>query len=120
MGRRGDFMKFGIRLVFLGSLVVSGVSQAATPEMTPFLSAQVLKDSLNSKDPGKLGSAVSYVGGIADYLMSEKKICPPPGATVATAATLVKADLNQDTNEYRHLSAATPVTYALRMAWGCK
>lgn len=109
-----------IRILFFGLFAVNATSYAAAPEMTPFLSAQVLKENLNSKDPSKFGSAISYVGGIADYLLSKKKICPPPGASVASAAMLAKADLNKDSYEYRHLSAATPVTFALLIGWSCK
>ncbi len=113
-------MTFLARIVLLASLLATSAPEAAAPEMTPFLSTQTLKDNLNSRDPAKFGSAISYVGGISDYLLLEKKICPPPGATVATAAMFVKHDLNRDTNEYRHLSAATPVNLSLRMAWSCK
>ena len=44
--------------------------------------AEKLKQNLNSTDTAKLMSAVSYVGGIADYLMVKKQICPPVGATI--------------------------------------
>ena len=74
--------------------------------MAPFLTAHALKQNLNSREPTQFISAMSYVGGIADYLMKNGQICPPGGSTVATAADIVRSDLNRDSNEYRHLSAA--------------
>lgn len=99
--------------------IVSSCS-AAAQEMTPFLSTETLKQNLNSTDTAKLMSAVSYVGGIADYLMAKKQICPPPGATIVKAAMLVKGDLNLDSNKYPHLSAVVPTEFALKMGWPCR
>lgn len=95
-------------------------SGAESKEMTPFLTAQTLKMNMNSSDSAKKLSAISYVGGIADYLMAKKKICPPPGSTVVRAAALVQQDLNRDANKYYYLSAAVPAEYALTMGWPCK
>lgn len=95
-------------------------ANAASPRMTPFLPAETLRQNLNSSDQTKFVSGLSYVGGIADYLIEEKQICPPPGATVAQAAVLVRDDLNRDTHKYLHMSAAVPTRFVLRMAWRCK
>ncbi len=62
-----------ILLVFLN---ICTESVAGNEQMTPFLSAQILKENLNSKDKFKFASALSYVGGVADYLMKDGSICP--------------------------------------------
>lgn len=84
-----------------------------------FLSTHALKEHLNSDDTEKAASAVSYIAGIADYLIKIRVICPPEGASVSEAASIVKEDLDMDSYEYRQLTAATPVELALRLEWGC-
>lgn len=104
----------------LGLLAIGPFSHAEAPEMTPFLSAQILKEDLNSKDAAKLNSAVSYVGGIADYLLNEKKICPPPGADRSNRRNDCQSRSASGLQRISSFTAATPVTFALRMGWSCK
>jgi Rap1a immunity proteins len=107
------------KLILLAFLFICTEVVADNKQMAPFLTTQNLKENLNSKEKAKLISGMSYVGGIADYLIKLGRICPPEGATIVKAALIVKANLNMDPNQYHHLPAVTPVEYALEMKWYC-
>jgi len=119
-------MKFRVFIFFLLTQVsASGIAE--DKKFVSFQSAEGLKRNFNSKEKEKFYSAMSYVGGVGDYLVKIKEICLPYEATVITAAIEVRTRLNEglieefsdEKESIGYVTATSVVEHALKAKWPC-